>query len=180
LFSGPTAVGKTSIARVLIEQHGYRKISTSTYLRHQAEQKGVEPLKATLQEIGDALDVATEFSWVLQQVANPALLAHPLESNWLLDSVRKPEQVALFRSGYPGQVWHVHLTAPEEFLRANYTRRLANDPDHADDTPYDVVVAHSNEISSRALGGIADLIIEVALRKPSDVAALISNRESLA
>jgi hypothetical protein len=76
---------------------------------------------------------------------------------------------------YPGQVWHVHLTAPEEFLRANYRWRLDNDPDHANDTPYETVVSHPNEVSSRALGSIADLSIEVAQRKPSEVAALIIN-----
>lgn len=178
LFSGPSAVGKTTVAKALIERSGYAKISTSGYLRGLAAEQQLEPTKAVLQQIGDGLDVKTDFLWVLDEVARPALAANLSIKKWLLDSVRKPEQISLFRAAFPGEVVHVHLQAPEEFLQDNYARRLATDPQHADDTPYQVAIAHANEILSRALGGIADLRVEVTRLQPNEIAGLIANMES--
>lgn len=176
LFSGPSAVGKSTVATALITRHGFTKIATSAYLRPLALERGLDTAKATLQQLGDGLDVQTGFAWVLDRVARPALDANPLLMRWLFDSVRKPEQAALFQDAFPAQVLHVHLDGDEAYLRKNYEYRLANDPAHAGDTPYEQVIAHSNEIASRSLGGIANMCIDVTLQSTEEVAKDISTR----
>ena len=91
------ASGNTSVSAVLQEHFGFFPISSSYFLRTQLVGQGVVPDRHKLQELGDSLDRSTDFSWVIDSVARPAINARPDVDNWLLDSVRKSKQVELFK-----------------------------------------------------------------------------------
>jgi adenylate kinase family enzyme len=158
LLSGPVAVGKSTLATQLVEHHGFRTIRSGNHLRSVATQLGSDTTRRALQELGDTLDLRTGYLWLIDSVASPQIEAAPGHARWLLDSVRKERQVEHFRRRFP-HVVHVHLTAKEEVLRARYAARLAAGGEYEGGTPYDVAIAHPNEIASRGLVTIADQVV---------------------
>ena len=159
LLSGPVAVGKSTLATKLVEDHGFRTIRSGNHLRSVAAQSGSDTTRRDLQELGDSLDLSTDYLWLIDDVASPQIEAAPDHAHWLLDSVRKERQVEHFRSRFP-HVVHVHLTATEEVLRARYDARLAAGGEYEGSTPYDVAIGHPNEVASRGLLRIADHVVD--------------------
>jgi predicted kinase len=169
LLSGAMGAGKTSVATALRTMFQFEKISSSGYLLTLIDQN--DPRDATsqrtqLQELGDQLDVETDYRWVVDPVAIRAIQSRPDVRYWLVDAVRKRRQVEHFRNRYGDLVRHIHLSAPEVALRARYAARH----DHSDDD-YDNAVAHSNEVNARGLSEIADRIIDTTLSTPEIVAS---------
>lgn len=160
LLSGPSAVGKSLLSNFLTEHHHFSRVTTSGYLRTIAESRSKLVSKAALQELGDDLDSQTNFGWVVDLVARPTFERFPAVSRWLVDSVRKCQQVAAFRTSFGTCVFHAHLTAPEEMLRARYECREQGRGTVT--TPYEDVVAHPNEISARSLQSVADVVFDLA------------------
>ena len=161
LLSGPTAVGKSTVANALINHHGFASIRSGPYLKSRATTLCKSPNRTELQELGDSLDKKTDYTWLINDVAIVALQAAPDQDRWLLDCVRKERQIRRFRERYGAAVLHVHLTAPEEVLRARYEERLAAGGEYAGNTPYPAAAAHPNEISARSLVDVADLTIDL-------------------
>lgn len=152
-------MGKTSLANALIEQHKFRRLKSSHYLKDICASRGMPVSRASLQAVGDELDEATDFRWLIDDVALPQMGAEPEQHRWLVDSVRKPRQIEHFRTEFGGLVLHVHLWASEASLRQRYDLRRSS-PGHAEGlTPYDVAIQHPNEVSSRALKGEADVAV---------------------
>lgn len=158
LLSGAVGAGKTSVANALLNTHGFRKISTSRHLAGLATAQGLPHERAVLQQLGDTLDVQTDYLWPvsvaveqMQEVADGDALV------WLLDAVRKPQQVAHFRRAFV-HVLHVHITASEEILRARYLQRQATGDARDAALSYEALVRHPNEVASRALASIADVV----------------------
>ena len=174
LLSGPVAVGKTSVARALIEQFHFLDIRSGAYLRDLAAKRGKDTSRTTLQELGDSLDESTDFTWLVDEVAVAAIAKGPGQRLWLIDSVRKKRQVEHFRSRFGEAVLHVHLVAPEEILRARYDARLSAGGEYEGNVPYEVAVKHPNEISSRGLEKIADSIVDVNRSTPDRAAQEIA------
>ncbi|WP_339471262.1 AAA family ATPase [Pseudomonas sp. EL_65y_Pfl1_R83] len=165
LLSGPMASGKTSVSAALQELHGFVPISSGSFLRAHLATRN-EPLdRHNLQELGDSLDKATDFSWLIDSVANPAIQARPDVENWLLDAVRKPRQVELFRLRFGNAVRHVHIIAPEPVLQQRYAARSATDLDE-----YNASVLHPNERSARSLLGFADKVLDTHTYTPFQIA----------
>ena len=158
LLSGAIAAGKSSIASALVNDHCYLTIRSGSHLRTLAVLGGFDESRRGLQELGDRLDRETDYSWIIDDVAAPLIDGQETQRRWLLDCARKRRQVEHFRRRYPGQVFHVHLMAPEEELRRRYTERLAQGGEYLGGTPYDVAVQHPNELEARALASIADLV----------------------
>lgn len=158
LLSGAVTAGKSSLADALIANHGFRKISTSGYLTGMAAAQGLENRRGILQELGDRLDEETDYSWPIN-VAQRLIEDGPHDGPWLLDAVRKDRQVLHFRAAF-GRVIHVHVTAPEEVLRARYLVRQGGKDSRDAKGTYDDLVKHPNEVSSRALQFIADLVFD--------------------
>lgn len=165
LLSGPMASGKTSVSAVLQKLHGFVPISSGSFLRAHLAIRS-EPLdRHNLQELGDSLDKATDFSWLIDSVANPAIQARPDVENWLLDAVRKPRQVELFRLRFGSAVRHLHIIASEAVLQQRYAARSAS---HLDE--YNASVLHSNEQSARSLSGFADKVLDTSTYAPFQIA----------
>jgi len=168
LLSGPMASGKTSVSAVLQEHFGFFSISSSYFLRTQLVGQGVVPDRHKLQELGDSLDRSTDFSWVIDSVARPAINARPDVDNWLLDSVRKSRQVELFKHHYAGAVMHIHIDAPESVLQQRYAERS---PNHL--AEYQANVRHPNELSARSLGSMADKVFDTGALTAPEIALQI-------
>lgn len=160
LLSGPVAVGKSTLGRQLVEDHEFRTIRSGKHLQALAQQAGADTSRVALQRLGDALDERTDYAWLINDVAAPQIDSAPEHARWLLDSVRKERQVEHFRNCFATDVLHVHLTAPEDVLRARYEARLAGGSEYEGGTPYGVAVTHPNEMASRALIKIADLVVD--------------------
>jgi hypothetical protein len=161
LLSGPIAVGKSGVANALIKGHGFANIKSSAYLRLQTASNGISESRTNLQKTGDRLDDETDFNWLIDDVAKPAIAANPDNARWLLDSVRKRRQVEHFRNHFGRSVFHVHLTAPESIIEARYNDRLLAG-DEVGNITYATAIAHANEQSSRSLIDIADFLVDLA------------------
>lgn len=179
LLSGPVAVGKSAVAAELIESYGFKKISTGNFLLEVVKARVVYGSRTALQEVGDALDVETDYRWVVDSVATPAISGNPNVARWLLDSVRKQRQVSHFKSSYGDKVFHVHLTASESSLQERYDSRISGGGEYAGNTPYQIAILHPNEVASRQLLSVADALINVELFTPKEIAKEILTRASL-
>jgi adenylosuccinate synthase len=158
LLSGAVTAGKSSLAAALIANHSFRKISTSGYLTELAAAQGLENRRDVLQALGDHLDEETDYSWPIS-VAQRQIQCGQHGGPWLLDAVRKDRQVFHFRAAF-SHVLHVHVTAPEEVLRARYLIRQGTKDSRDAQGIYDELVKHPNEVSSRALEFSADLVFD--------------------
>lgn len=165
LLSGPMGSGKTSVSAALQEHYEFFPISSGAFLREQLIARR-EPIdRHHLQELGDALDRTTDFSWLIESVARPAFDARPHAENWLLDAVRKPQQVELFRRHFAQSIKHVHIVATEPVLQKRYAER---GPNHL--AEYLTSVSHPNEQSARSIAGLADKILNSEKFTPIEIA----------
>lgn len=169
LLSGPVAVGKTTLRQALMSSCGFDYVRSSGYLKQVAAQRGLEGERTSLQDLGDELDRETDYLWLLDRVARPGFAASPAQRRWLVDAVRKQRQIEHFKVAYTDIVLHVHLHASEDILRQRYAQRR-------DATPYDVVVQHENEVASRGLIAIADLVIDTGNTSAEDAARQVMGR----
>lgn len=170
LLSGAVGAGKTSVANALLDTHGFRRISTGRHLAGLATTQGQPHKRAVLQQLGDTLDVQTDYLWPVnlaieqvQEVAEGEALV------WLLDAVRKPKQVAHFRGAF-ALVLHVHIAASEEILRERYLQRQTIGDERDAAVSYEALVRHPNEVASRALGSIADVVQDSSNRSVGSIA----------
>lgn len=168
LLSGASGAGKSAIAKELEYSFQFRRISSSGYLRSYGQSLSAVGEKHQLQELGDRLDDETDFTWIVDEVAAPTVDRAPEHSNWLLDAVRKPRQVLHFRRRFGPHIRHIHLTAPEAVLEQRYNERAK-----PGDTPYAEVIVHSNEITARSLGSVADHTFDTSALSPADIAQRI-------
>ncbi len=68
--------------------------------------------------------------------------------------------------------------APEEILENRYNARIAKGDEYVGNTPYRVAIQHPNEVSSRSLIKIADLVIDVAGLSPDAIATGLLEKAS--
>ena len=170
LLSGPMASGKTSVSSALQEHYGFVPISSGAFLREHLAARNQPIDRHHLQELGDILDRATDFSWLIESVGRPAIDARPYVDNWLLDAVRKPRQVELFRLHFADMVRHAHIVAPESVLQQRYADRGA---DYL--AQYQASVLHPNEQSARSLAALADKVLDTEELTPLEIADQILN-----
>lgn len=161
LLSGPLAVGKSSIAKELVENHQFSTIQTGRFLLARVQELNGGASRADLQALGDSLDTETDYRWVVA-VAQLAMARSPIVDRWLFDSVRKKRQIDHFRSQYGDKVHHVHLTAPDEVLQKRYEARLTGGGEYSGNTPYVMAIRHPNEIAARQLQKVADYVIDLS------------------
>jgi len=159
LISGPAGVGKTSITDILQKDHGYGTIKSSKYLREIAAREKLPITRENLIAIGDRLDEETDYLWIVEKVTKPQIFENPSINNWLLDSVRKKQQVVHLRTKTYLEVFHVHVTASEEVIKERYMLRQNHNKDSGYEQSYDDLIQCPNEIASRSLEAIADYVL---------------------
>jgi cytidylate kinase len=176
LLSGPIAVGKTAIRDELVANHQFDYVRSGRYLTELANKQSLTVGRTSLQDLGDQLDKETDFRWLLDDVIVPALNDKANVDRWIVDAVRKPEQVRHIRHmvGAP-MVLHIHLTAPEPILERRYEARRALQPQHLDSTPYHAAIKHPNETISRDLYRIADEVYDTELIEPREIGRRIND-----
>ena len=155
-----------------MSSHGFDYVRSSGFLKQLAEQRSIGGERTNLQDLGDELDRQNDYLWLLEKVARPGFAASPEQRRWIVDAVRKHRQVEHFRAVYSDAILHVHLNASEEVLRQRYAERK-------DKTPYDVAVRHENEVASRGLIAIADLVIDTGSRSAEEAARQIAERNMM-
>ncbi|MBB6572602.1 hypothetical protein [Xanthomonas arboricola] len=168
LISGAMGAGKTSVAKVLESRFIFKRVSTSGYLLRRKSNLETSGVRLQLQDLGDQLDLETNYRWVLDDVASPMIAEHPDISSWLLDAVRKPKQIEHFRAKFGTQIRHAHLRAPEGTLELRYNKRI-----DINDTPYSEAIMHPNEASARSLEKIADVVLDTSTFSSSTLALSI-------
>jgi adenylosuccinate synthase len=173
LLSGPLAVGKTAVRLELVSQHAFAYLRSSEYLRAMAKAKGLIPDRLILQDLGDSLDVATDYRWLINDVARPAIERSPEQGRWIVDAVRKTRQIEHFREAFGDAVRHIHFTASEGVLRARYEARQKVQGGAADMTTYEAAIDHDNERAARGLIECADVVINLADVSPSAAVEII-------
>ena len=170
LLSGPIAVGKTAIRQSLVANHGFDYVRSGQYLMEMADRRSIDAKRISLQDLGDELDLKTDFRWLLDDVAIPAFRDKPHMKRWIIDAVRKPRQVThILGVDQCPLVLHAHLVAPEETLEKRYEERRAKQANPLDVSPYAVAINHPNEKSSRQLISIADAIYDTSLMGPDQI-----------
>jgi adenylosuccinate synthase len=174
LLSGPLAVGKTSVADELVSRLGFERVRSGAFLLERAQLQGRPGNRADLQALGDELDESTDYRWLIDDVAVPALSGKPSQKRWLIDAVRKERQVYHFRQAFGQDVVHLHLDTEEGTLRARYEARSAAGTDYLGSTPYEQAIRHPNEVSSRALREVADIVVNVEGKTPREIVAAIA------
>lgn len=152
LLSGAMGAGKSTIALELKEKHSFQPISTSAFLRTLQNTAHTSNSRLSLQDLGDRLDSETNFSWIINSVAEPIIKENIGTDNWLFDAVRKIPQVNLLRHQYGPAVRHVHLVAPEIELQRRYLKRNTQETK----ANYLLAIEHPNEVSARSLSSVAD------------------------
>lgn len=161
LLSGPIAVGKSSIAEILIEKHNFLPIKTSPFLKDLLVSQNKTISREALQNIGDQLDIDTDYSWVNNSIIIPALKNNPNHNNWLLDSIRKKKQAEIIKNHFGSSVQHIHFHASEKTLKERYQKRTYQGGTEENSPSYETAIAHSNEQHSRSLIDIADEVINL-------------------
>jgi adenylosuccinate synthase len=173
LLSGPVAVGKSGVSSRLVAAHGFQIMRTGRYLVNLAEQRQLGTSRKDLQELGDALDLETDYRWVIDASAD-ALAGKVDKQKWIFDSVRKIRQVHHFRGHYGKSVLHVHLIANDLTLKRRYEHWVQSGGEYMGNTPYEVAIQHPNEVATRQLIGIADLIVRTEDKTPEEISENIS------
>ncbi len=164
IVSGPIAVGKSAFIGELVRRFGAVRISTRELIQ---SLRSVQSERRALQEAGDELDRATDGKWVADALAARASTLAD-DAFVIVDSVRIAKQVEHLRRAFGSQVWHVHLTAPDEVLSRRFlSRKLEGDP-----TTYAEARANATEAEVEKLGAIADQCIDTDRLDPGAVATL--------
>lgn len=170
LLAGPIGVGKSSVVDVLRSTHDFRSIRSGAHLTKLLEQSGAQPTRAALVELGDQLDVDTDFEWVVRDVAQVILASDPGHSFWVFDSVRKRKQVEHFRRLAPQRTFLVYLSANEQTLRSRFDSRSRSSDELVS---YDTAINTDNEREARSLEGLADTIQQTDDSTPEESASRI-------
>jgi hypothetical protein len=166
LLSGALAVGKTTVRDAFISRHNFDYVKSGRYLMARAKKSGIPVSRTSLQDLGDKCDIETDYRWLIDDVAVPAMHGNAVCERWVVDAVRKERQIAHFREKFQADaaVIHLHLTAPDNVLEGRYEAR------ESDGVPYAIAIAHDNERSSRALGDVADFICDSSVNSAAEIA----------
>ncbi|MBI5127871.1 MAG: hypothetical protein HZA66_00370 [Rhodopseudomonas palustris] len=157
------------MASLLVKEHGFRRLGSGQYLSELAIEQGKGTSRAELQELGDTLDAATDYRWVIDEIVRGQTAAEPKHDSWLFDSVRKTRQLFHFKQIYQRLAYHAHLTAPDEVLQRRYEERLVQGGEYVGTTPYSIARYHPNELESRRLIEAADIVVDVSSASPLEV-----------
>lgn len=153
VLSGPTGVGKTTLASWVAENSDFSYLSTSQIIRDGSP--SLEVKRSALQEAGNALDKVTEFGWICHAVVKAL---NCLDRRLMVvDSVRKPQQISVMRKVLADQVVHCHLYASVAELKERHRSR-----NKVEDVglSHDEIQADESESFHRELRALADIELD--------------------
>lgn len=164
VLSGQIATGKSTLARNISDLFAGVHISTSSLLKKALEQRGVVTTDRVLfQSEGESLDRDTNGSWVAEVIPTPTP-----GSVVVVDSIRVAEQVASLRSKFgPGRVFHIHLIANDDDLKARFENR-------GEIASYEVSKSHHIEAQVDSLSPLADLVCDTSRLTPDDILYMVA------
>ena len=173
MLSGHMAAGKSTLARTLAEQYGYRTLTSRSVMALLVPESAAYS-RAELQELGVRLDQQTGNSWMAQGLAAEMNEEPGRNSPIAVDSVRSPQQstavrVAAWRMRRP--VVHVHIEVPGS-LRA---QRFADRDGETPGTQYSAAAQHQSERAIDGLAEVADLTVDGTL-PPGEIAQAVDER----
>lgn len=153
VFSGPIAVGKSSVIEELLRRFPGKRLSTRQALLARTRASNE---RGALQKAGDELDYATDGAWVAEEVEK---VAAELGNDEILvvDSVRKAVQLKHLRDKLGSSVIHVHLTAPDEVLSRRYLERPRALREFE---TYEEVRVSQTEAAVGELEKVADIVVD--------------------
>lgn len=112
--------------------------------------------RQAMQQRGRCLDEETNGQWVVD-AAQEHIRRWQGEVRLVVDSIRIAEQAQAFRRAYDRRVLHVHLNASEARLKERYASRSS---EYDEPPSYDDVAGDPTEQQARALGQIADVVVD--------------------
>ncbi|MHC1744968.1 MAG: hypothetical protein AB9873_18345 [Syntrophobacteraceae bacterium] len=108
-LSGPIAAGKTTVAEYCV-QKGYAYTRYSQILKDLLNERGIEPSRTALQELGWSVHEGAGQRWLGKKVLE--LVSG--ERCAVIDGLRFPEDHALMVESYGPSFTHLHVDAPSE------------------------------------------------------------------
>ena len=149
-ISGPIAAGKTTAAR-LLEGVGFRYGRYSEVLADMAVERGGQPDRATLQQLGNTVHRDPGQRWL-----NERLLCR-LDGDGkdlVIDGLRWPEDHAFWTERVGTAFRHVHVSAPESLRRGRYPNAARTVAE------FDSASMHEVESGVRELEALAHIVVE--------------------
>jgi len=147
-ISGAVATGKTTAAEYL-SGHGYFYVRYSQVLQNILKEKGIEPTRSALQEIGWKIHKKMGQRRLGKKVLN--LLDNQMCA--VIDGLRFPEDHALMVETYGPSVMHIHLNSDLEKQKKRAAER------GSEDVAFNRVTSHLVEKQISQLKNIAHHII---------------------
>lgn len=147
-LSGPIATGKTT-AGTFLESSGFAYTRFSLVLKQLLRERGIEPDRDTLQDIGDEINKTPGQRWLCKQL----LKLLPAKGNLVIDGLRHPEDHAFMVETFGQAFIHVHIESSEE----ERIKRYLADGNSKED--YDKANAHHVEMEIYTLTSLAHVVI---------------------
>ncbi len=147
-LSGPIATGKTT-AGSFLKSFGFAYARFSLVLKQLLRERGIEPDRDTLQDIGDAVYKTPGQRWLCKQL----LKLLPSKGNLVVDGLRHPEDHAFMVETFGQAFIHVHIESPEE---ERIKRYLADGNSKGE---YGKANAHHVEMDIHTLANLAHVVI---------------------
>lgn len=164
-LSGPIATGKTT-AGSFLGASGFVYTRFSLMLKKLLRDRGIEPTRDTLQEIGDEVFNTPGQRWLCKQIVREL----PIKGNLVIDGLRHPEDHAFMVETFGQAFIHVHIESPEE---ERIKRYLA---DGNSKEEYEAANAHHVEMEINKLTSLAHVVIH----NGNDIGSLIKQIAKIA
>lgn len=150
-FSGSIASGKTTAA-IYLKSCGFHYVRFSLVLADILKEKGIEPNRETLQQIGIEINKNPGQRWLCKQL----LERLPEAGNYVIDGLRFPEDRAFLIERFSSSFLHIHIDLPEEIRLERFITRGG--------TNQEFVEANSRltEANTAKLASLADVVVSDA------------------
>ena len=155
ILSGPICSGKSSLSKLLQSRYGAKCIKTRDLIV--AAKPNVARTRRSLQRAGNALDKSHGPQWITAELVRKVddQRGPTPEGLYVVDSVRKKEQIDGIRNAYGPAVHHVHLNAEDSELRRRFEARYEEGQND-----YGAAARERTERSVRKLAEVADIVVQ--------------------